>query len=582
MGGLFLARTDSGPSCEQTLAAAQAQGARAGLAAPTRHSFPGWSLLHFEPPSGGAGGLLVAGDDLVAVAGTLVFDGRLGAPALAALLHETQLPALDWSRIGGEFVALVRKNGRAFLFGDYFAAFQLFHDLGQRIFSTSLLAALQALPNVRFDAQAVYEHAFNVVPIGDDTVFAELKTLGPKWVLELTRDGVTRHATAKPLPDAPSRKPLPDRVAEHAERLRATVAPYVDAYGDRIHCPLSGGIDSRLLFAGLRAAGSTPSVYVYGPEGSADVRIAREIGRAEGFAVDWIDKSAAPMTPEGFPAQVEANFHQFDGLPTYGNIFDNGGHAAAQLRRHADGGLAASGGCGEVYRDFFLLPDWRLTARTIARSFFARFTPGDATPGFDGRAFLDRIADKIADALGLPDARTTMSRTHAEQAYPRVRCRALFGREISLEAQHGAYLMPFLDHQLVSAALTLPMAAKHAGAFEARLLAAIDPVLAGYASAYGHDFAGPPSLRHRFDEWSSRIRPPWVRQHSYAVQRRLRPMGDEHGGLLSPDYMHRVIDPAFPAMRRYFGMERITDSGLWRRIACLEYLAGWLGSRLAT
>jgi asparagine synthetase B (glutamine-hydrolysing) len=579
MGSLFLTRTDDRVLAERGKAAARAQAGKAGLSQPTSHTFPGWSLLHFGAASGPKG-LLEDGDDLVAVAGTLVFDGRIGGPALAALLRETRLPALDWSRIGGEFVAVVRQGGRSFLFGDFFAAFQLFHDREQRFFSTSLLAALQTLPRVRFDPQGVYEHAFNVVPIGDDTPFAELKTLGPKWVLELTPNGVIRHATAKPLPDAPAKRPLPDRIAEHAERLHAAVAPFVAAFGNRIQCPLSGGLDSRLLLAALRSAGSTPSIYVYGPEGSADVQIGRAIGAAEGFEVTWIDKQAAAIAPEAFPAQVEANFYRFDGMPTYGNIFDNGGHAAAQRLRHADGALAASGGCGEVYRNFFLLPDRSLTATTIARSFFARFTRKDATQGFDGRVFLDRIADKIADALELPDAHARMSRTRAEQAYPRVRCRALFGREISLEAQHGAYMMPFLDHRLVATALTLPMSAKHAGAFEAQLLAAIDPALARHPSAYGHDFAGPPNLRHRFGEWSSRIRPTWVRQHSYAVQRRLRPMGDEHGGLLSPDYMHRVVDPEFPAMRRYFDMAAITDAGLWRRIACLEYLAAWLGSRL--
>jgi asparagine synthase (glutamine-hydrolysing) len=579
MGGLFLARADDRAAAALTGARAQAE--EAGLPSPTSHAFPGWSLLHFAAANGASAGLLEEGDDLIAVAGTLMFDGQIGAAALAGLLRNARLSALDWSRIGGQFVAVVRQNGRSFLFGDFFAAFQLFHDSEQRIFSTSLLAALRALPSVRFDAQGVYEHAFNVVPIGDDTVFAELKTVGPKWVLELMPSGtVVRHATAKPLPDAPVPRPLPDRLAEHRERLHAVVAPHVAGYGDTIQCPLSGGIDSRLLFAALRAAGSRPSVYVYGPEGSADVRIAQAIGAVEGFDVTWIDKQAAPVAPDAFPEQVAANFHQFDGLPTYGNIFDNGGHAAAQRLRHANGALAASGGCGEVYRDFFLLPDRRLTATTIARSFFARFTPSDTTAVFDGHAFLAQVADKIADALDLPDARTPMSRTRAEQAYPRVRCRALFGREISLEAQHGAYLMPFLDHQLVASALTLPMAAKHAGRFEGQVLTAIDPVLAAYPSAYGHHFAEPPGRRHRFDEWSSRIRPAWVRQHSYAIQRRLRPMGDEHGGLLSPDYMNRVIDPHFPAMRQFFAMERITDSGLWRRIACLEYLAGWLGSRL--
>ena len=128
--------------------------------------------------------------------------------------------------------------------------------------------------------------------------------------------------------------------------------------------------------------------------------------------------------------------------------------------------------------------------------------------------------------------------------------------------------------------MTLPVAIKQAGRFEAALLAAIDPVLAAYPSAYGHDFAGPPSPRHRFQEWSSRIRPAWLRQRSYAIQRRMGTMADEHGGLLSPDYLGRVIDLDYPAMRRFFHMEAITDSGLLRRIACLEYLAQRLGSRL--
>lgn len=128
--------------------------------------------------------------------------------------------------------------------------------------------------------------------------------------------------------------------------------------------------------------------------------------------------------------------------------------------------------------------------------------------------------------------------------------------------------------------MSLPLHAKNAGRFEAQLIAAIDPALARHPSAYGHAFDEAPGLRHRFDEWSTRIRPPWLRRASYAIQRRVRPMSDEHGGLLSPDYMGRAIDLDFPAMRAFFHIERITDSGLWRRIACLEYLAAHLGGRL--
>jgi asparagine synthase (glutamine-hydrolysing) len=168
-----------------------------------------------------------------------------------------------------------------------------------------------------------------------------------------------------------------------------------------------------------------------------------------------------------------------------------------------------------------------------------------------------------------------------EQIYPRVRCRALSGREISLEGRYGAYLMPFLDRDVVAEAMTLPLALKNAGRFEAMLLDSIDPELAGLPSAYGHDFSGAPAFGHRLGEWSTRARPVWLRQRSYAIRRRLGPMADEHGGLLGPDYLGRVVDLDYPILRRFFNVERIRDSGLMRRIANLEYFAQRLGSKLA-
>lgn len=582
MAGLFLVRARDRGFADSAIAAARAQFALHGFTGCSEPTLPGWRLLHAPAIPGGPESLLVEGDDLVAVAGTLVYDGMQGRPALEALLRSAALPAPDWSRLGGQFVAFVRRAGRNFLLTDYFAAFQLFHDDQMRLFSTSLLSAANALPRLSFDPQGVYEFAFNVVPIGDDTVFAELKTLGPDRVVELGEDGIVLHSVAKPLPEDAAAMPLAERIARHRERLGAVVAAHVRQFGDHIHCPLSGGLDSRLLLAALRAEGSRPHVYVYGGPESGDVQVARAIAQAQGFEIEWRDKEAwREVTPDQFPEQVERNFHAFDGLPNYGELFENGGNEAARLARHGGGALSASGGCGEIYRNFFFLPDRPFTAAAVARTFFARYARGDVTGLFDEAAFLDALESKILATLGRSGSRATLPRQLIEQIYPRVRCRALFGREISLEARYGAYLMPFLDHRVVAEAMTLPLGLKQAGRFEAALLNAIDPALAALPSAYGHDFAGPPSRRHRLGEWGTRVRPVWLRQKSYAIRRRLGPVADEHGGLLTPDYMGRVVDLEFPVMRRYFQVEAITDSGLMRRIANLEYFAARLGSRLA-
>ncbi|SOB78677.1 asparagine synthase (glutamine-hydrolysing) [Sphingomonas guangdongensis] len=572
MAGLFLTRADT------DVTAARARFAAQGFAAPTELAVPGWRLLHVAPVHGGPDTLLRRGADWVAVAGTLTVDDRIGVPALAALLD---MAALEWDRIGGQFAAVVHRAGRTTLFTDYLATFPLHHDRDGRCFSTSLLATMEAQPRVTFDAQAVYEFAFNVVPIGDDTLFSEVKTLSPGSIVTLGADGASVDRQPRPLPTGPSEEPLADRVARQRDLLLRVVGGVADAFDDRIHCPLSGGLDSRLVLAALRASGRRPQVYVYGPPGLDDVRIARAAGEALGFAVEWINKEAAPIAPDAFAAQVAENFRRFDGYPTFGNIFDNGGHLAAYHRRHAGGALAVSGGAGEIYRDFFYLLDRPLTADAVARTFFARFTTGDATGLFEPHRFIAAIAGKIAAALDRPGDVTPLTRTEIEQIYPRVRCRALFGREIALEGAAGAYLVPFLDHRLVADALTLPMALKRAGRFEAMLIDALDPALARQPSAYGHHFAQAPTLRRRLGEWQSRARPLALRQRSYAIQRRLGPMGDEHGGELTPDYLGRVIDLDFPAMRRFFHVDRITDAGLLRRIACLEYLAAQLGGRLA-
>jgi asparagine synthase (glutamine-hydrolysing) len=582
MAALFLVSTRDLGQAQAAIDSARTQLRRHGFSDPAEKSLPGWRLLYAPHIAGGPESLLEQGDDLVAVAGTLTWDDLMGRPALEALLAAAALPGPDWSRLGGQFAALVRKDGRSFLLVDHFAMFQLFHDPDMRLFSTSLLAAVGALPRVSFNPQGVYELAFNVTPIGDETIFNELRTLGPDRIVELGPDGARSTALAKPLPGAVAAMPIGERLERHRARLAKVVRRHVGHFGDHVHCPLSGGLDSRLVLAALRAEGCRPRTYVYGGPDDGDVRIARSIGEAQGFEVEWLDKeSARRISPDEFPERVERNFQEYDGLPNFGELFENGSNAAARDARHEGGALSASGGCGEIYRNFFYLPDRPTSAAAVARTFFARYAKSDVTAEFDERVFLRNIEDKILASLGLAGTRGRLPRPLIEQVYPRVRCRSLFGREISLEGRYGAYLVPFLDRDVVAEAMTLPLGLKNAGRFEAMLLEAIDPELARLPSVYGHDFATPPTLRHRFDEWSTRARPVWLRQKSYALRRRLGPVADEHGGRLTAEYMGRVVDLDYPVMRRFFHVGRIGDSSLMRRISNLEYFAQRLGSKLA-
>lgn len=579
MAGFYLCRDDA--RAEARLAAARAQFARHGFGAPVEIATDTHRGFHVPYIHGGPATFARSGEDFVAAAGTPVYKGELGEAALLRLLADFRSPFEDWNSLTGHFALLVRKGGRTALLTGYFGAFQLFHDAAFDVVSTSFLSALASLDRLRLDPQGVYEFAFNVFPTGNDTVVEEVKRLGPDVQVELGRE-LVRHPVAKPLPAQVDDGPLDARVAEAARRLRALAEPFVRAYGNKVQCPLSGGLDSRLALAVLRDAGSRPHVYVYGPPDSDDVQIAKAIGQAEGFEVEHFEKPKwRAITPDDFAGQVDRNFHECDALVTDGGLFDNGGNAAARHARHMGGQLAVSGGCGEVFRNFFYLPDRPMRVRDAVGSFYMRYAPGDVTQAFDRTAFLDRLEEKALQALGMTDAAGPVARSVIEQLYPRMRCRAFFGREISLVARHGGYFMPFFERPVAEVALTLPMEAKNLGRFEARLMNAIDPALARHPSAYGYSFDRSPTFDHWFDEWSTRSRPSWMRKRSYALRRRLGPISDDAGGLLTPAYLGRVLDLHFPHMRRFFNPGAINDIGLYRRIATLEYLAQHIEDRLA-
>jgi asparagine synthase (glutamine-hydrolysing) len=517
---------------------------------------------------------------MIAVAGTLVYDGKLGTAALEKLLTDFTFPFDAWDRVGGQFVLFVKRGGNAWLLTDFFAAFHLYHDTGDTLFSTSMLAALGSLDRVSLDPQGVYEYAFNVYPTGSDSIFQELKRLNPRTQVQLA-PSPGRVAVEKPLPEEAQPLSVPKRIKQNKEQLRAAITPFTDWFGDNIQCPLSGGLDSRLVLALLRDAGVNPHVYVYGSPDDPDVMIAKGVADGEGFDLEIFEKAtAAEISPDTFTETVEAQFHETDALTTDGSLFDNGGNAIARHRRQANGQLPISGGCGEVYRNFFFLPDRPLSARQLVGAFFARFTQSDAGPAFNAKTFLANLETKALAALSEDDPNKPLSRGLIEQLYPRMRCRAFFGREISLVGSQGAYAMPFFDQNVVARALEIPLDLKNAGLFEAQLLKSIDPKLAHYMSGYGYAFDETPSLAQRMGEFATRIRPTWMRRRSYALRRRLGPMEDEHGGLLSNAYLGRVIDLHFPHMRHFFQVENIRDSGIYRRVASLEYLAQHVEDKL--
>ena len=86
----------------------------------------------------------------------------------------------------------------------------------------------------------------------------------------------------------------------------------------------------------------------------------RSPGR-EGFPLAVIDKNDQPIIPPGQFAEIaHRNFLAADGYG-YGGIFHNGAEIAESARRVRGNAIAFNGGGGEIFRNFFYLPDREYT-----------------------------------------------------------------------------------------------------------------------------------------------------------------------------------------------------------------------------
>ncbi|MFO1197187.1 MAG: hypothetical protein U1E86_09470 [Burkholderiaceae bacterium] len=283
-----------------------------------------------------------------------------------------------------------------------------------------------------------------------------------------------------------------------------------------VRCALSGGFDSRLLFAAMRAAGTTPELHVYGHEGDEDVGVASTVARALGVPLHHVDKRALARTLAPLDARtLIERIRFFDGIPTDG-VFDRGEDRDTRLRQSAGGAIALNGGGGEVMRNFFYLADRAYTVGQVVQTFYGNHDPAVTRRAADLTSYADALAESISAQIGHGGI---LARDEVEAVYPLFRARFWTSRNNTLAARCGHFLTPLLDPPLVRLALALPLAWKDYGRFEGRLIAALDPALGALPLSYGFAPVDGPSRSYAAKMWLQHRRPPWLRARTVRLKR---------------------------------------------------------------
>lgn len=456
--------------------------------------------------------------------GPLWFRGRFGRQALAALLDEVHTTGrLEEGALRGNFALFLNTGEHTWLLNDALGFVRIHASADRCFFSTSWLAACAYLQHVEVDAASAIEyvllgaaHSCHSVARGIDLLpLGHAQDLRRRRTWQRFPDGFALHD-----PGFASLDAAVEAITEHLRTVSNEVAA---AFPGRVNAALSGGFDSRLIVAGLLAAGMQPHLFVYGDADSADVTIARTVAAATGLELDAIDKGVMDHDlPEPDLESLEQSALFFDGLPGDG-VYDPGADRHTRLQQTDNGCIALNGGGGEIFRNFFHLPDHPFTARDIVRTFYRGFSRGVFHKANGLASYEARLAAsirKIAGMSAVGDERLT--RAQVELLYPLFRCHYWMGVNNSIAVRHGYYSTPLVDLAFVRLALRVPLRWKNAGALQSRLVAALHPAIAAQPSAYGFSFDVGPGWKARLAEWTTCARPVPLRPLINATRRSLR------------------------------------------------------------
>ena len=564
MGAFFIASNGSSARSDELDAAHRAR----GFALARKITLDSHTLFQYRKLDG-EGGLCVETADggFACLTGQLLYRGLAGEEALRLYCADLARDAVDGDRVIGQFALLLCKEGTLRLTTDAMGFYQVYLDSYASHASSSFWAMLALLPMISVDATGVYQYAWNGATFAGRTFVREIRRLPAEADIVFGDRMTVRRRHAAPAQPAAIGTSLEQLVETHSKRLRALFEDLASAFDDRLRVSFSGGYDSRLVLAGLQAVGLRPPLFVYGQDGDVDVDIARQVAAGEGLPLKVVDKSQLLAgDAAASPSHQELDFVRFDAWKVDG-IFDDGTDAVDRLSRHADGGVPLNGSLGEIYRNFFYIPDRPMTLKGVVDSFFSAYAPGACTERFSATAYADALVRGFKEELRSHDLR--IPRNQVERLYPLVRGRYWTGRDVNLNLRFGRMVFPFMQAQLIADTAEIPIAFKNHGRLEAKLIERLYPSLAAYPSAYGYRFCDPPPLAHCAKNWLTLFRPPSLRRCAYRVRfARRRPFPP----YLSLDHLAHFMDARLPYMRRFFRPERLHDPDVFNRVATMEYL----------
>lgn len=437
-------------------------------------------------------------DGFICSAGTLIYDGQIGAEALRHCYNafiEGGAHAIQAHALGHYAVAVKHLNALT-IFTDPLGAFNLYYfNIGSFWFaSNSLSTCALALPQRKIDANKLLVTALQNSMPGDETFYSGINKLFGTQLVQI--DTGNRTFTVERIPESADARSwhvgtVQEAVDKYSEEVRfvfrqLTAVGPIGLFG-------TGGMDSRTILAALLDQQNTPQV-MYGVGNNSltdfdfsDLDLAKRVAERHGLVFQQLDWSGDQ------PYHEEKLIQLFQ---RYGFQYEIYGSPQSFLKA-LDGGISPYPALllGGYSPGFTSAKPWD--------SDQTRFTLDDLiNDGLHPQARADRDRCVIGKSsyrstfaagvksslewagIDYPDTHASLEMFVKAKLFLLIRAES---RLLNLVNEFGNYIAPFLTKKLYDPLVDIPLKFRSKDEFQLRLIDALQPDLLDFpfCSSYG-------------------------------------------------------------------------------------------------
>jgi hypothetical protein len=521
--------------------------------------------------------------DFILATGTLLYDRKIGGKALNQLFNDFSEEGKFLDNAYGQFCVLVFKNKKLYLLNDYTGLYHVYCNRDKSVVTNSFLAVSKALDKRNISTQELYEYIINGAYFGDKTFIEDIELLNSKFVWQLLPEvfATPRFSHVQKLDRNSS---FDDLVQDMATNMTDYFNIIKTNFGENICTALSGGVHTRLMLGLMRKVGIKPGyLYVYGDEHNTSgrdanvIQIVKSMAKGESLSVDYIDRNRLPRFSEGeYKTLLAKRYYLNDGLGHEIGLFDNGSDLHYRLERTKKGRLQLNGGGGEVFRNYWKLPDKSYNIKTFFKTRYDRMDYSIFSDKFNYYSHFTAMQDKVKTSLGTKKDR--IDRIQIELLQPEFDNKYWMGSNNSINNIYSYSLTPFGEPAIQYRGSDIPLKYKDYYRFESALMKYVDPELARYPTSHGIDlynnkFELKPKMKYMITMNTPLWLKAYIRKHFWLQKNELFKLHGNKAELpfyMTKPYLDKIFDTRNLCMSEYVYIDKINDAEVLSRVLTAE------------